>query len=175
MKIERISNIRSGKPLPEVFSKNRRWKKLIAHESRVKMTGGARLYLKLLVFDTWQDMGKLLTALGRPHTVDSRTQGLCSRLDWVCESYKTDPPTIYTEVDPNYFALIGLIKGKINLEVVAHEATHAAFAYAERSRKKWTDPEDDNPEECVCYPVGKLTSLIWDHLIKEGLIPLDPI
>lgn len=164
--------IKYDKPYPKVFSKNRRWRKLIAHEALVKITARARLKCKLLVFETWQDMDKFFTeALGRPKAVDSRTHAICSRLDSEVESYATDPPTRYTLVDPNYFALIGLIRSKITLEVVAHECTHAGLAYAARSTTKWTSPKDDHPEEPVCYPVGKLTAQIWDYLNEENIIP----
>lgn len=171
MKLER-KKIRFINPFPEVFSKNRKYGKLILREARVKMSRHSRLSCKLLIFRTWKDMDDFFTHyLLRPNAVDMHTRGVCTRLDWHVESFKTDPPTLFTEVDPRHFAVIGLIQSKIDLEVVAHECVHAAFAYAERANTNWTGIKDDHPEESVCYPAGKLTQQIWNYLVEEDLLP----
>ena len=37
--------------------------------------------------------------------------------------------------DPRYFAIMGLVLGHLNMEIVTHESVHAAFAYAGRHHK----------------------------------------
>ena len=64
------------------------------------------------------------------------------------------------EVDPTYFCVMGFILGNLSMEYIAHESVHAAYAYARRvaGRKTWPDNED--PEEHVCYPAGRMAAAI---------------
>ena len=71
--------------------------------------------------------------------------------------------------DPRYFAVMGLVLGHLNMEIVTHESVHAAFAYARRHRKDlWCDP-GELEEEAVCYPAGIIAKRINAWLHDEGL------
>lgn len=160
MKLER-KRPKFAKPLPEIFSKNRRWGKLISHEARVKIHKNSRKCFKLLIFEDWYDMDDFFRlALACDNKCDVHTKGVFNRL------LTTDD-----KCDQNYVGIIALVHKHIDLELVAHECVHAAIAYAERSNYKWTAPEHDHPEEPVAYPAGRLTQTIWNYLNEENLIP----
>jgi len=75
------------------------------------------------------------------------------------------------EVDARYVSLTGLTVPDLTLEVVAHECGHAAHAYRWRVglRKRWPD---DNEEEQLCYPLGRLVSQLVRRLSRDHLLTL---
>lgn len=75
---------------------------------------------------------------------------------------------VLTEYDSRYFCIIGLIHGRTDAEIVAHEACHAGFAYASRVKRPWPN-SDVMDEERVCYPVGRITAAINDFLHEKNL------
>jgi hypothetical protein len=76
----------------------------------------------------------------------------------------------YLKVDPRYFCVIGLIIGKLSMEVISHEAVHAAFAYVKRkSRSPWDVHAKRHDEEAVAYPAGRIAAAINRALHKAKL------
>lgn len=168
----KIMKLRLGKPLPRLFSTHPQAKGII-HEARVKLSGYSRLQAKVLVFDTNKSMRHFFDkVLDRPGQVCPKTQGICTALtSEVIKFHKDGSETHLLEVDPRYFCLIGLIYDHVTPEVVAHECIHAGFAYAARQRRKiWDGRDDAMPEEEVCYPSGKMISMLFDHLTQEGIM-----
>jgi len=129
------------------------------------------LYLKLLVFPTckafrhfWDNAaptavgGKLGMALGAVNSLQ----------------YEARPPGVFRrimEVDRRYFAVMGLVRGHLGMEIVTHESVHAAYAYAKRTgaRSPWADAVDGLDEELVCYPAGGIARLVVNALSKAGM------
>ena len=74
------------------------------------------------------------------------------------------------EVDPRYYAVIGLCLERLTFEVIVHESIHAGFAYSNRKagRFEWRIDEDDLDDEEVCYPSGRIASAIIRTLIADG-------
>ena len=84
-----------------------------------------------------------------------------------------------TEVDKTYFCIIGLIKDHLTMNIITHEAVHAAFSYDNRFGKKNRFREDfgeddlDNMgfQEGIAYPTGFIASGIVDLSRKHKLLP----
>ncbi len=64
------------------------------------------------------------------------------------------------EVDPTYFCVMGFILGNLGMEYIVHESVHAAYAYARRVAGRKTWPDNEEPEEHVCYPAGRVAAAI---------------
>jgi len=158
--------------LPFNFHKIRKWGKLIENECSVKLTKRSRLLVKVCIFKTWKDMDTFFDeALGRPDSVDRHTLGICTSLGAVVESYKTDPPTLISEMDRRYICMIGFIKGHVTKEIVIHESIHAGIAYASRAKsKRWCPASDWSDEEAICYPSANISSQLLTYLESEGLL-----
>jgi len=78
------------------------------------------------------------------------------------------------EVDRNFFAFMALHAGNLGLDVLAHEATHAALAYVRRlgTRNVWREqPGCGSNEEALAYPVGIITYRLVEGLRRAGLLP----
>jgi hypothetical protein len=59
--------------------------------------------------------------------------------------------------------------GHLNMEVIAHEAGHAAFAFEQRMKKRHKWPgSDENDEEHFCYPLGRIAQFVYDGLSNAG-------
>ena len=71
-----------------------------------------------------------------------------------------------TRPDSRFFAVIILPQTLLSMEVIAHEAVHAAHRFSERVRHaKWPG----KPEEKIAYPAGYITAAIADWLLNEGI------
>jgi hypothetical protein len=73
--------------------------------------------------------------------------------------------------DPRYFCVIGLAlpDGRM-MEVVAHEAVHAAYCYEKRVRRNlFGTAAADYDEERIAYPAGRIAEAIAYHLKRNGL------
>lgn len=158
----------SKNPLPRLFYPLH---KGIVNEASLRISKKSRLRAKLLIFENNAQMKDFFTrVLDRPHSVTKDTRGVVSALSWTVENYKKGKePQRFLEVDPVYFCLIGLIVGHLRMEIICHEAVHAAFAYkARQSRRVWSD-KDELDEEEICYPAGIIASQINRFLHDEGL------
>lgn len=156
----------SANPLPKKWStmKGADRASMIAN---VKVTSGSRLTMKLFVFENKTDLKYFWRhGLGFGN-LGARCIGVVRNLNNEVMSFNGDKTSSFLEVDPVYFAFMGLVKKTATTEVIAHESVHAAFAYVERlgNRLNWPD-KNHNPEEKLCYPVGRIAQGVSD-LIKE--------
>lgn len=132
-------------------------------------TGRAgRLRVKLLVFRTQRCMRKFArTALG--HDPGGRALGWVINLAKRIECYRRGELVAeYLEVDPRYACLICLVHGHLTMEIVTHEACHAAHFFADRSTTRWPH-QDVCDDEAICYPTGRIAKAINAFLYDEGL------
>ena len=73
------------------------------------------------------------------------------------------------EVDPSYFCVMGFIIGNLSMECITHESVHAAYAYARRVAGRKTWPDNEEPEELVCYPAGRIAAAINKNFHRHRL------
>lgn len=135
----------------------------------------SKLWAKILVFPNPESMRRFWKdALGRD--MGNTGVGLCSELGYTVEHFpkkgQRQKPT-ERRVDPRYYAVIGLSLGHIYVDTVAHECTHAAFAYARRvgNTSSYRKEARDNNDEFICYPVGDLTHAVHEFLVKNNFYP----
>lgn len=143
-------------------------------EADLRIAPCGTLHAKLLVFKHraalrafWRDV------LNRPGELSRDTAGAvrplwCERIRLNAEGAEAES---FMEVDPRYFAIVALVKGFLGMEVICHESVHAACAYARRSRgsvpvRRFTQNDD---EEAICYPAGKIAAAINRTLYEHGL------
>lgn len=70
------------------------------------------------------------------------------------------------EVDPRFYGMMVLFEKNLNIEVIAHECCHAAMSFSRRLKGKWPDAHD--PEEQICYPLGKLVAQVCSAVKSCG-------
>lgn len=146
------------------------------YEGTLHLTPRSRVGLKVLVFPDADELWKFWNYV--LHITQGREEkaGIGAVFDTTVESidFSTGEEGDHClKVDNRYFAVMGLVSGKVDLEVVAHEAGHAAYAYARRMGKRslWYDPT--NCEEEVCYPLGVITQRVnqlLTHLDEQDRI-----
>lgn len=134
----------------------------------------SRLRMKLLVFRANRDMRRFYDrALGRSDRLCRHTLGFVSGLDIIHEKVPAKGPVrMRREVDPRYFAVMCFVQSALCMEVVTHEAVHAAHAYAARYKGRW--PNHENPEERICYPAGRIAKHVNAAVHEAGLYPAHP-
>lgn len=132
--------------------------------------GGSRLRMRVLVFDGMNAAARW----GRVFRYRVEVPG--------CEGFYLDcskglegggEAELY-EVDPVYFGVMGLQVGGLGVmgvELVAHEALHAAVGYAWRTRccVRWPSVENSR-EEHLAYPVGLITAGVMGLLGDSGYV-----
>lgn len=144
-------------------------------KSAADITIHGRLTLKVVVFEKQRDMVHFWTeVLGKPH-LGRRTLGAVNALSHEIITItpgKPDRSTLW--VDPRYFAIMGLVHGHLNMEIVTHESVHAAFCYAKRcKRTPWAHHAEFDEEE-VAYPAGRIARALNAYLHDEGLYATAP-
>lgn len=125
----------------------------------VRVTRCSRLSMKLLVFERKRDLHRFWKdGLGSGGLSGDCIGAVFDPSIEVVRVAKDGTESDHRRlVDPTYFAIMGLIRTRLELEVVVHESVHAAFAYMRRAGgRMW--PNSDNPEEWVAYPAGKIAS-----------------
>lgn len=137
----------------------------------IRLSRGSRLAMKLLVFASKAELRRFWRTLngfdlGR-HCVGA-VNGLASE---VIDFRKGRQGKSRMEVDPRYFCLMGLVRGKIDAEIITHEAIHAGFAYAKRvkHRNMWRAAHDFD-EEHICYPAGRIALEVSRVLYRGGML-----
>lgn len=126
-------------------------------ESDIKVTRCGRLRLKLLVFDSNKSLRAFWAKNFKPGFLCKKTLGCVNRLQTHIISFKGGRETQRLEVDKRYFAVMGLLKDHLKLEIITHEAVHAGCAYLDRVKKRVDWPgQSDNEEEGLAYPVGRI-------------------
>ena len=141
----------------------------IVSAADIFVTGGARLRLKAVVFERQADLRHFWKhVLGRD-TLGPKCLGAVNGLGYERIDIAGGRERSTLVCDPRYFAIMGLVLGHLNMEIVTHESVHAAFAYARRHRKDlWCDP-GELEEEAVCYPAGIIAKRINAWLHEEDL------
>jgi hypothetical protein len=139
-------------------------------EADVTLHPRGRLAVKVLVFDKprslcrfWRD------ALGNPTSRDTR--GIVNGLGVQVEDYRGgELRRVFMRGDPRFFAVMGLCLGWLSMEVVSHEAVHAAYAYEERvGRNMFGAAAADFDEERIAYPAGRIAAGVNAFLHRKGL------
>lgn len=146
----------------------RRWvghpaAKGIVFEKDIAITPRARLRLKLLVFSRTQDLRRFWKAGLRRGDLGRGCLGAVSCLGSSVFRFTPKHPDglEHIEADRRYFAVVGLCLGHLGMEIITHESVHAAFAFAKRSqRTPWEAHAKSFDEESICYPAGRIASLI---------------
>lgn len=136
--------------------------------------GSSRLRAKLLVFDKPRNLRHFwkhcLHKSDPGRECRGAVNGLISEIIRVpAKGKKQRPPTL--EADSRYFCIIALVKNYLCMEVICHEAVHAAFSYSKRiKRSPWDCCTGDFHEEELCYPAGRIAAEIVHSCRKGGLI-----
>lgn len=148
----------------------------IRHELDIWVTGGARIKLKVLIFKKPKDLcmfwkKTLGRDLGGSQRKGYETQGCVSALMNDVESY-ADPKKVrkWSEVDPNYFAVMGLCLDFLTPEVLIHECVHAAYAYEKRRKGMFWIDKDEIDEEHIAYPTGRIAKVLMRRLAEKNLL-----
>lgn len=135
----------------------------------IGLTPDARLRMKLLLFRNNREMSAFWKPVmgGIP---GKQCLGIVQSPGFTVYNYESGTEKRLLEVDPTYFAVMALLEKHLTVEIICHEAMHAAFAYSNRSKKQWPGSKD-HPEENVCYPAGLLAARIDYALRKDGFLP----
>ncbi len=132
----------------------------------------SRLRMKLLVFEKRLHMRRFAKAALNIHLSGVNTAGFCNALGHERLKVEKDGSTSNHRlvVDPRFFAVMCLCVDALGMEVITHEAGHAAFAYANRVKHKDLWPgQRSNDEEAICYPLGLIASRVNIALREAGL------
>lgn len=154
----------------------RDWKAIPKHGALIKHAAdlrapylGTRLRLKLLVFRDVADLRQFWKkAMGRGE-LGRRVIGCVNDLRATVYGKPDYTKPVRVEVDARYYAVLALVAGRgTNVEVVAHEAVHAAYAFDRRlgKRNRFIDPNQG--EECIAYPAGHITAAVVKWLRDIG-------
>lgn len=129
--------------------------------------------LKVLVFTSRRRMRKFWKEVlgGHLHNFSAAVT-YCSHTSITFAGGKESAPVLY--VQPNFVAVMGLVKGFITYEIIVHECVHAAEAWSERFPGYPWQGVKEVPVESICYPAGKFACQIIKHLTLEGLMNKNP-
>lgn len=139
-------------------------------DANIRLHRRGRLHAKLIVFRGKRDLQRFWRdAIDSP--IGRGAYGVCHALVSKHENFSNGrTASTWIEVDPHYFAIIGLSLRECGIEAICHESTHAAFAYAlRRGRRSDWHFHDELPEETICYPAGKIARAINQLFHDEGL------
>ena len=163
----RVEHLHPG--LPRTISTHPKARGIIS-AADIFVTGSARLRLKAVVFERQADLRHFWRhVLGRKGDLGPKCLGAVNGLGYERIDITGGRERSTLVCDHRYFAIMGLVLGHLNMEIVTHESVHAAFAYARRHRKDlWCSP-GELEEESVCYPAGIIAKSINAWLHDEGL------
>lgn len=157
--------LHSDKPLPAdweglFLSKHKDIKPL--YIGYVKPSPRSRLTMPVLLFrNRWHLHRFWKNVLGKGSLGRGCVGAVNSLQVFVAPCIDGEMGTIHMEVDPNFFAIMGLVKGYTSMEVITHESGHAALSYAKRLQGKSEEAKMfDFDEEAICYPLGRIASQI---------------
>lgn len=134
----------------------------------LKLTRGSRVALKVIVFETPRKLRKFWKdALGK----GDLGKGCLGAVNSLCCHVIRPDGSQFVEYDPRWFAVMGLCKDHLTMEIITHESAHAAFSYVRRvkHRNPWFELEQLD-EEYYCYPIGRIASALTRVLRAEKLI-----
>lgn len=163
--------VRHAEPIPRSFSHHPAGKKILAEcDIFIHACGRdrpGRLATKLLVFATEKDMA---TFSKRGLGVNNDNAGaFVHELGYTRMKFLRGGREVATRfVDPRYVSVMALCQENLGMEIITHEAVHAGFFYARRTRQKWPN-QDDCEDEAVCYPAGRIAAAVNRFLHAKGL------
>lgn len=163
--------IHTKSPLPRIWTNNPQVKGIVL-ESDLAI-GSSRLRAKLLVFDKAHSLRAFWkAALGRGELGRYCCGAVNGLYREVWSATGKQSGRSHLEVDPRYFCIIGLLKQRLSMEIISHEAVHAAFAYAKRiKRSPWDQQAQHFDEEAICYPAGRIAATINRALHAGRMYP----
>lgn len=133
-------------------------------ELDIRVRQGSRLWAKALMFDSNRNLQRFWRDRLDRGELGRSTKGVVTQLRETVIPHVGRP---HIRVDARYFCIIGLIAGHCGMEILTHESVHAAFAYYKRIRGRTTlwPGSDENEEEDVCYPAGRIATALadWCH------------
>lgn len=163
----RVEHLHPG--LPRTISTHPKARGIIS-AADIFVTGSARLRLKAVVFERQADLRHFWRhVLGRKGDLGPKCLGAVNGLGYERIDITGGRERSTLVCDPRYFAIMGLVLGHLNMEIVTHESVHAAFAYAGRHHKNLWLTVGDLEEEAICYPAGIIAKRINAWLHDEGL------
>lgn len=141
-------------------------------DTEVRITPRGRLRLRLIVTPNKSAFDKATRAVVRQ--TFRRSWGLVNPLYMDVISFQKGGELRWREYDRRYFAVMILNGAKVrrSTEIVAHECGHAAIFYAERAKSnKWHGrvEKDDEANEAICYPLGKIFRAVNIALHDAGV------
>lgn len=167
--------VHSKHALPRTWAGNPAAKGLV-FEKDLALTPRGRLRLKLLVFNRPRDLHHFWKAGLRKGHLGRGCLGAVNCLGaHVIRFDKHEDGREHLEADRRYFAVVGLCLGHLGMEIISHEAVHAAFAFAKRSKRTpWDAHAKSFDEESICYPAGRIASKINSALYDADLYTRNP-
>lgn len=162
------------RPLPRNFQTHPKARgRSILCEYDLSLTRRSRLRAKLLVFERTRDLRRFWKSVLGKGDLGPGCLGAVNQLGEVVTSFKPGAsPRSYWRCDPRYFAVIGLCRQHLTMDVITHEAVHVGFAHLARARAVWwRTAARENSEEWLAYPAGIAASAIVGALRAEGLLP----
>ena len=121
----------------------------------MRPTDRGRLFCKVLIFSNQAALRRFWVR-GLKNGRLGRCRGVVNALVKTTQKVAADGTVGRMRIvtDPRYFAVMGLVKEDLTMEVLTHESVHAGFAYAKRvKRSPWAKYADLDEEE-VAYPSG---------------------
>lgn len=136
-----------------------RWKADFLHaQANIAPSKYSDLRLKLLVFKSHAGFVVGWNRLFQHNHIDKSTGGVVHELSREIIRFNRNQEEHIFEHDLRYFAVMGLVKGRINMEVVTHESIHAAACLLRRKGRRLI--LDQPEEEELCYPAGYIARQI---------------
>ena len=151
--------LRSQASIPRDFSTHPEIKGLLLQKDIG--IGHGRLKAKLLVFQSTKDLRHFWKNALEKGDLGKTCRGAVNGLFCEVLNFSKGKQTTHLEVDPWYFCVIGLVQNYLTMEIISHEAVHAAFSFRKRkSRTPWDVQAKDMDEEGIAYPAGRIAGEI---------------
>lgn len=162
--------IKLNKPIPHCFRAHPEGGHFIVYECDITISPRGRLTAKFLIFRHRHDLQQFWKRVLGRGDLGKQAVGAVNSLSTTNILVKRGhPDQHWLSADPNYFCVIGMVMGYINMESICHEAAHAGFAYAKRVHRNIFCAAGDLDEEGVCYPTGRIAKAINRFCHDKGL------
>jgi hypothetical protein len=157
------------KPLPTRWSGHRTAKNLVA-EADIFIQSRGRLAAKLLIFKNPTALHRFWLSINPDCPLGRGCWGAVNALARQVEWHGRNPRPTYMTGDRRYFCVIGLCANHLTMEIIAHEAVHAAYCYEKRARRNlFGAAAADFDEERIAYPAGRIAGAINRYLYDKNL------
>lgn len=146
-----------------------RFAPMVALEADLFHSRHSRLAAKLLIFTNLRALHGFWREW-RGSSLSDKCRGVVTPLYDLHESYAHgEPASTSIEVDPKYFAVCGLAKRHLSMEIISHEAVHLGYAYRKRIGRNVLGSIGDFDEEQIAYPAGALAAAMNRAIHAQGL------